>query len=199
MPGARKTALKTVAEAFHVSKETAAKWKQRGCPIPHVGEPDLEAVKRWVAENINTAQSARRTGKLKGVEADKSGPRVSQEDVTHEQWRKTRAEADTKEFELAVKRREYIPRDEIKEKVQRAVTMTRIHLEGIPKSLSVDLCVINDPVEMERTLREHIDNAIEHIHRLAINMESVDINQGSDDTSGETDGISMGDEIRDVQ
>ena len=109
------------------------------------------------------------------------------EDVAQKQaeakLRTTIAQADKAELDLAIRRNEYLPTDEIVQQVETQFSVVRARLTSIPNALAQQLALEEDPALVNSILTKAVDEALADltVETLAVPNDSTEF-----DTNAET-------------
>lgn len=134
-----------VAEVLGVNRNTVAKWGSRNCPRNTDGTYCLSAVFAWRLDDLSASGEASELA----AEQDADSPSL-------ERYRAARA--DLAEHELAVRRGELIPRDEMMEVLRYCARVLRTAGEQLQKSFGRDA---------QELLNGALDEFEETIHGLS--------------------------------
>lgn len=154
-----------------VTKARVSQYLQMGLPVRPDGRLDYERARTWVGANVaRTDEGVVRTG---GVRSAPAGG-----DLNAERLRLTRAKAEREELELARRRGELIPADEIVPGLEACVAHARGLLLGLPPSVSGEVVALvrrePDDAKAEGVVRELL---ADKVHDALLELSRTDIDQ----------------------
>lgn len=84
-------------------------------------------------------------------------------DGTQERARKAKAEADRIEFDLAIKKKEYVAADLVLHEIEKSIMNCRGKLLAMPRKLAPLLATAEDPNEAEKLLTDGVNEALNEL------------------------------------
>ena len=141
-----------MAAGAGVTRRTVERWRREGCPWPK----HREALAKWVAR-LATWREARDLARRNGRSAARPAPPGAKPPVDWDEQSK-RALALQRMHNLAVMRREYMPRVQVVDAWSRRVFAVRTRLLALPRVLAAR-CANLAPDEIER----EADSAVREI------------------------------------
>ena len=139
--------------------------KRAGCPGFKHSRVDCDAVKSWLEKNPIKIDEHMRP-------------------MERQKFRKLKADADAKEFQLQVRKGEYLPRSEVRSMNTRAVATARSVMHGKASGLALVLASLTgaDPVAIEERIKESFREIIAELHRAPCVVKTVTCKQCGKET-----------------
>lgn len=156
-PTKRKSSSQEVADVFDVRVQTVHEWAKQGCPNdPGKGRNparyDLPEVAAWLKENNRTGKPGRPTDV------------ADSPDLEAARLRKENALAAKYEFDVAERRREVVPIEEVKAIYFEEVGRAKGQLAGFPADVAAQ-CEGLDAAEIQGVLQIRIDQILNDLAR----------------------------------
>lgn len=101
-------------------------------------------------------------------------------DGTQERARKAKAEADRIEFDLAIKKKEYIAADLVLHEIEKSILNCRSKLLAMPRKFAPLLATANEPNEVEKLLADGVNEALNEL----VTPEFDESNTGNKENTG---------------
>ena len=129
---------------------------------------------------ISHYKTTRGRGRPPNDESDKNP-------LTAEQVRKIKAQADTAEFNLAIKRGEFIPREDVVAGARVVNANARARLLAIPSKAAPQIVGESNPIKIQEVLREFVEEACHELSDTKFHALIADAQHdgGGDDSGGE--------------
>lgn len=147
-----------VAAMLEISEDTVYRWARAGAPHEkRAGKLvfDLKAVRDWHVAR----RGGDEPGKMGRPSAVDSAPADVKERIALATLRKTVASAERIEFELAVKREEFVKAAEVEAASVRRLALVKAVLLAIPARASAR-CANRTALEVEAFVREEVEGAL---------------------------------------
>lgn len=147
-----------VARSLEISEETVNRWVRHGCPHEkRSGKTalDLKAVRDWHAARRGDAKP----GAMGRPSAIDSAPADVKEQIALATLRKLVASAERLEFELAVKREEFVRAADVESASVRRLSLLKAVLLAIPARAGAR-CANRSGLEVEAFVREEVEGAL---------------------------------------
>lgn len=149
-----------LAQIFGVSQETLTQWQKQGMPF-------IRAQKRGQANEYDTVAVL-----AWKVARDQSDQPVTDYDT--ERTRKVKLEADKLALEVAEKRGDLIPAEQVESAVADMVAAFRARCLSIPSKLAGPLSAVDDTRETEAILTDALHEALQELSDYAPSTEAGD-------------------------
>jgi|GEM_PF-2510257 len=147
--------LRQAAGILGTTHEVLRSAKAAGCPGFVNGRVDVDQVRAWIAKHPAAASN------------------LEMSPMQTQKFRKLKADADAKEFALAIRRGDYLPKLEVRSAIIRAVTTCRSVMSGKASGLALTLAAKTgaDPVELEEQVKQANREIIAELHRMPLAQE----------------------------
>lgn len=138
-----------LAQKYNVSTRTINEWARAidGAKNPKTGLYNLDAFELFTANRASCSKS------FQDLQAEKIKAEI----------RKLSVESDSREFDLAIKRGEFVPLEEAIADLTTALTICRSRFLAMPSKLATSLGGLNNPKEISAILEEEIHQNLQAI------------------------------------
>lgn len=155
--------VEDVADLLGVTPKTVRNWLNKE-DLPHTSDGRRRILDWTTALEWYVQRRIRESGNHGN--APEAGELVGTENLEQAETRKTIAEADLKELQLAEKRGQLVPAEEVGRNIAMVATAIKTRLEAMPNELSLTLVGKKDRVEVQQILRDEIYRCLDELAKV---------------------------------